>query len=283
MTPRRGAYIHDALSRAAARLARSWRQARVGICFVVYALAAWLGGVTVLPLLLLWPGSRDARQRRIRGLVSWSFRWLFHLVAVLRVGDIRVEGRHWLEHAHGKLIVANHPMYVDAGALMSLLPQATCVIKGTFWRSRWYQRFMRTTGYISNAADTALVSEGVAALERDQPLIVFPEGTRSTPGAPLRFTRGAARVAVRSGVSVIPVVIDCQPLELGKNQRWYHVAARAWRLRLRVHPPQSLSAWGWREELPEGAAARRVNKAMEAFFARELAAGDAPASAEGVS
>lgn len=251
---------------------RRWRQFGTGLCFVLYGLAGWLGGITVLPLLLLWPGSAAAREYRIRKLASLSFRWLLALIALLRVGTVRVEGRQWLAQARGKLLVANHPMYLDVVALVGLLPQADCVIKGAMHRNRLYRRFVRTLGYISNDGGARLVDDGVASLRRGRTLILFPEGTRSTPGRPLDFCRGAAQVAVRSGCDILPVVITCEPLALGKNQAWHQVPDRPWRLTLRICPPRKLADFDWHEGMPHGVAARHVTRAMQTFFAGQLAA-----------
>lgn len=253
-----------------ARAGRLWRKCGTGLCFLIYGAVGWLGGLTVLPVIMLWPGSPAARERRIRAVVSWSFRWLLALIAGLRVGDVEIEGREWLAQARGKLIVANHPMYLDVVALVGLLPQADCVIKRAMWRNRFYHRFVEATGYISNAGDVAMVNDAVAALRRGRSLILFPEGTRSTPGTPLRFCRGAAQVAVRSQCEVLPVVIRCEPLGLGKGQSWHDVSDRPWRLQLRFCPPQTLSELDWHEGMPHGVAARHVTRAMEAFFTRQL-------------
>lgn len=253
-----------------ARLGRLWRQFGTGLCFVLYGLMAWVGGLTVLPLLMLWPGSRAARQRRIRALVSVTFRALLALIALLRLGEVRVEGRQWLAQAPGRLLVANHPMYLDVVALVGLLPQADCVIKGAMWRNRLYRRFVRAIGYISNVGGTGLVDDGVASIRQGHTLILFPEGTRSTPDQPLKFCRGAAQVAVRGECEILPVVIQCDPLVLGKRQAWHAVSDRPWRLTLRICPPQTLASLGAHADMPHGVAARRVTKAMERFFRHQL-------------
>lgn len=247
-----------------------WRKFATGLCFVVYGLVGWLGGLTVLPLIMLWPGSPAVRERRIRSVVSISFRWLLALIAALRVGDVEIEGRQWLDQAGGKLLVANHPMYLDVLALIGVLPQADCVIKRAMWHNRLYRRFVKVSGYVSNGGNVDMVNDCVASLRRGRALILFPEGTRSPPDAPLRFSRGAAQVAVRSRCDVLPVVIRCEPRALGKGQAWHDVADRPWRLRVCICPPQKLTALGWHEDLPHGVAARRVTRAMEDFFTRRL-------------
>jgi 1-acyl-sn-glycerol-3-phosphate acyltransferase len=261
--------------RAMAHLGRWWRLAGTGFCFAVYGAVGWLGGLIVLPLVALWPGSPRARERRIRAVVGLSFRALLALIAMLRLGDVEVHGREWLKHAGGKLIVANHPMYLDVVALVGLLPQASCIIKPAMRGHRLYRRFVAASGYIGG--DAGWLDACVATLERGRALIVFPEGTRSIAGAGVRFRRGAAQVAVRSGCEVLPVMIHCEPRALGKGQSWYDVPDRPWRLTVRICPPQNLAALGWHDDMPHGVAARHVTRALEAFFDRRLQRGALPA------
>lgn len=252
------------------RLGRGWRAFGTGLCFVAYGSLAWLAGLTVLPLLLIWPGSRATRERRIRAFVAATFRGLLAAIAGLRLGRVEVEGRQWLDEAGGKLLVANHPTYLDVVALVGLLPQADCVVKQSMWRNRFYRRFVEVIGYIGNACQGGLVHDCVARLQSGRPLILFPEGTRSTPGERPHFYRGAAQVAVRSGCQVLPVVIRCEPLALGKRQAWHQVPKRPWTLHVRIFPPRTLTELGQREGMPHGVAARHVNRTLEAFFTREL-------------
>lgn len=254
----------------ARRMDRLWRQFIMGLCFVVYGALGWLAGMTVLPVLMFWPGNADARRRRVRAFVSATFRGLMGSMAGMRLGYVTVEGREWLQQAEGKLLVANHPMYMDVVALVGLLPQADCVVKHAMWRNRWYRRFVEVIGYLSNANDAHLVDDCIASIRRGRTLILFPEGTRSTPGEPLHFKRGAAQVAVRTGCEILPVVIRCDPLALGKNQAWYEQPERAWRLTIRVCPPQKLGALDYQTDMPHGVAARHVNTALERYFVRQL-------------
>lgn len=256
------------------RAGRLWRQFGTGLCFVVYGLFSWLGGMVVLPLILLWPGSAITRERRIRKMVSLSFRALLGLIALLRVGSVRVEGREWLKQAGGKLVVANHPMYLDMMPLVGFLPQADCVIKGAMMRNPLYRRFLQAGGYIGNDGGAQLVADAVASLRRGRTLILFPEGTRSTPGKPLKFCRGAAQMAVRSQCEIVPVIIQCEPLALGKGQAWHVVGDKPWRLILRICPPQALKTFDWDEDMPHGVAARHVTRAMQNFFTAQLASLD---------
>lgn len=251
-----------------------WRALGTGFCFAGYGTLALVASVTVLPLLRRWPGSALARERRVRRFASWSFRALLATIAALGLGRVEVEGREWLAQTNGKLIVATHPMYLDVVALLGLLPLADCVVKSAMCRNLLYRRFVEAAGYISNADCVALVDDCVAALKSGRTLLLFPEGTRSVPGELLHLRRGAAQVAVRSGCEILPVLIRCTPPALLKDTRWYQVPERAWRLRIKVCPPQPLSEFGYSPDMPYGVAARHVTQNLELFFNQQLATHD---------
>lgn len=252
-------------------LGRLWRMLGTGFCFLVYGLLSLLCSVSVLPALMFWPGNAAARERRIRLFVSRSFRLLLGGIAFLGLGTVEVEGAEWLDHAEGKLVVATHPMYLDVVALLMLMPFADCVVKSAMLKNRYYRRFVHAAGYISNGDSAAALEACVDALRRGRSLVLFPEGTRTTTGEPPKFRRGAAQVALRSGCQVLPVMIACTPPALTKSRAWWQVPERPWQLVIRFYPPQDLAAFGYREGMPSGVAARRVTHAMQDFFTQQLA------------
>lgn len=254
-----------------------WRRALgTGLCFAVYGSLSLLASVTLLPLVQHWPGTAVTRQRRVRRLISGSFRLLLGGIAGMELGHVEVQGREWLEQAEGKLLIATHPMYLDVVALLMLLPQADCVVKSAMLRNRMYRRFVTAAGYLSNADPARLVEDCVSAVQHGRTLVLFPEGTRTEPGQPWHFRRGAAQVAVRSGCPILPVLMYCDPPALLKSTRWHQVPQRAWRLLVKFYPPQTLDSLGVPAGLPHGVAARRLNRTLENFFKQQLAAYEQP-------
>ena len=53
--------------------------------------------------------------------------------------------------------------------------------------------------------------------------MIFPEGTRTPLDGRLRMQRGAANIAVRGGIDVTPVLIDCTPRSRTKGLPWWRV------------------------------------------------------------
>ncbi|HVA54649.1 MAG TPA: lysophospholipid acyltransferase family protein [Gammaproteobacteria bacterium] len=253
-----------------AKLYMWWRALGTGLCFAGFGICSLIATLTVLPVILLWPATPATRQRRIRVFISYAFRALLAAIATLRLGWVDVEGREWLAQAQGKLVVATHPMYLDVVALISLLPAADCVVKSKMLRNPFTRFFAKAAGYISNEDSVSLVDACINSMQSGRTLIVFPQGTRSIPGEPLRFKRGVAQVALRSHCKIMPVMIHCSPPALLKNTPWYQVPDRPWRLLIKAYPPQTLAALGHCDDLPYGVAARHLTQTLENFFNQQL-------------
>jgi 1-acyl-sn-glycerol-3-phosphate acyltransferase len=116
--------------------------------------------------------------------------------------------------------------------LLSLISDAACVVKASHWRHPCYAGVMRAARYVSNGTHEELIDGGSRALQTGSPLLIFPEGTRSTPGEPVKFLRGAAHVALSSGKPILPILIYCDPPTLSKQHRWYDIPDRPFHIRV---------------------------------------------------
>lgn len=242
-------------------LDRSWRLIGTALSFAVFGVGAVLVG-TVFVLLLAVP--QRTRQRPARDLVRVSFRSFLWFLSLVRVFDFDIDeaGLARLGAPGRRVIVANHPTLLDVIVLLAHVRQASCVVKSRVWRNPFLSAAVRAANYVPNTDLTQLLRDCDAALARDEPLIVFPEATRSVPGEPLHLQRGAATIALESGAVVEMVHFRCEPVLLAKGDAWYRVPRRRPCLRVRVGA--SLCA---REYLDGGAsrsvAARRLTQALQ--------------------
>ena len=90
----------------------------------------------------------------------------------------QIEGGERLQR-DGLLVLANHPTLIDVVCLISLLPNADCVVKRAVARNPFMRGPVRAAGYISNDDGAGLVDDCVAAVHAGGTLVIFPEGTRS--------------------------------------------------------------------------------------------------------
>lgn len=115
------------------------------------------------------------------------------------------------------IVVANHPSLLDAVILLSRLPYAACVMKGSLRRNLLFGPMARLSGYVGNDDPMTMVRQACSELAGGAQLVIFPEGTR-TESFPLNpFSEATAFIASRSGVPVQTLFLDFSSPYLGKT------------------------------------------------------------------
>lgn len=252
---------------------RQWGKILVsGALFLMLGIGGMALSFLVLPVLRVFSTDRARFQRRARFLIHAFFR-LF-VFALQASGIFRVETENFPDQAalEGMLVIANHPSYLDIVVIVSLLRQAICVVKEPVWNSFFFGGLVRAAGYVPIQDPEGVLGTGAEALCGGGTLVMFPEGTRSQPGQPFKFQRGAAHIALRSGSAILPLVLTCDPPLLEKGRRWFQIPVQTCRFRLCARDPiplaQILSA-----DPPPGSAhqaARRLTDHFEALYNQQL-------------
>lgn len=249
------------------RLNYYWRLAATGGCFAMFGIGGLFLSTLVFPVLLVFPAKN--RLLSARWLIHKSFGLFMGLMEKVGVMRFDVVGADRLRDCRNALVLANHPTLIDVVALVSLMPTASCVVKQALWQNPLLGGVVRAADYISNSEPENLLSDCAADLAAGNPLIIFPEGTRSQPGKPLSFLRGAAYIALKSGMPILPVLIHCSPSTLTKREKWYQIPRRRFHLRVEVLEPVLANRWVGADE-PPALAARKLTHALETHFNQEL-------------
>lgn len=195
-----------------------------GIAFASFGLGGLLLSLTAFPLLNLLVRDAERRARYAQWLVHKSFR--LHVLYSTMFGVISVEviGAEQLDKDRGTLVVANHPSLLDVVLLTSVMRRAQCIVKAEIWRNPFMCGVVTAAGYIRNDGDPEKLLEDCAAVLRaGNNLIIFPEGSRTVPGQPMKLQRGVANIALRAGAPIRIVSISCVPPSLMKGQKWYEI------------------------------------------------------------
>jgi len=211
----------------ARRLSYAWRIPATGFASCVLGLGGLVIALTVFPVIAA--SSRDFRLRERRGqaVIRASFRAFVLMLQVLGIIRLEVTGRERLAGCRGALVTANHPTLLDIVLLISLVPNAQCVVKHQLLRNWFLGPIVRAAGYIRNDLEAdAFIARCRQTLAAGNNLIIFPEGTRSIPGEPLRLRRGFANIALLVPADLQIVRISCDPITLLKGSAWYDIPER---------------------------------------------------------
>jgi len=139
--------------------------------------------------------------------------------------------RQGREHARvkgGLIVASNHRSFLDPFVIGALLPwrrQIQFVAKVELFEKRWRGWILNRLGAFPirrGQSDEAAIDTARLAVLRGGTVVIFPEGTRIRQGALARPKRGVGRLALESGVPVLPVAV------IGSE----HVR-RGWRIRPR--------------------------------------------------
>jgi 1-acyl-sn-glycerol-3-phosphate acyltransferase len=244
-----------------------WRLLITGMSFVLFGLGAVVVGVVLLPLVRIIPASRERKRERARAVMGGALRLFIAIARGSGAISYEFHGRERLGFP-GQLILANHPSLIDVVFLLAFVPGAGCVVKAGLWRNPLTRSAVTLVEFIRNDSTAAMIEAASRALRAGQPLIFFPEGTRTRPREPLVFHRSGANIALRAAARVTPVYIRVEPTTLTKAEPWHRIPARRPHFTLVVGEDIDLQDY---RGAPLPVASRALNERLHAHFAEELA------------
>jgi 1-acyl-sn-glycerol-3-phosphate acyltransferase len=153
----------------------------------------------------LW--DRSGRQQHAIARI-----WARTLLRISRSSAQVVGGEHLLRGAPA-VYTANHLSYMDTPVIFSYLPfQFRILARHDLWKIPFMGWHLRRSGQIpvdstSLRSQVGSLNRGVAALKSGMPLVVFPEGGRTSDGHLKSFMSGPAWMAIRAQVPVVPVAL----------------------------------------------------------------------------
>ncbi|HHM06003.1 MAG TPA: 1-acyl-sn-glycerol-3-phosphate acyltransferase [Gammaproteobacteria bacterium] len=246
-----------------AGLGKGWRVFATGLSFVLFG----LGGAAIALMMYAFvypaPLAKEKKRACARAAVSRTFRLFIALMRGLGLLSYELRGQERLRP--GQLVIANHPSLLDVVFLIALIENANCIVKSSLWRNPFTRGPVTAAGYIANDHEQ-LIAACAASLRSGDALIVFPEGTRSRPGRPLKFLRGTAHVALAADCDITPVLIRCEPATLLKRQKWYRVPDQVPHFTVEILPDISIAPYRAAAKTTPGRAARELTTVLERFY-----------------
>ena len=175
-----------------------------------------------------------ARTRGVNPLVYWLTRAVLQPFAHLFWRLSRI-GREHIPATGPVLLVCNHRSIIDP-FLIGLCTRRPIyyVAKEEIFRNRllgWLVSSLGAFPVRRGAADADMIETAKAILERGDPVLMFPEGTRTRPGPLGKPKRGVGRLALETGAAVVPVAM--RGTETIRNGWWI----RPSKIRVRIGAP----------------------------------------------
>lgn len=240
-----------------------WRLLATGFSFILFGVGGALLSAVLGLVSYLIPMGNERKRGLARGAISRAFSVYILFLRLCGLISYEIHGREYIKPG-GQLIIANHPSLLDVVFLISLLKRSDCVVKASLWRTPLTRSPVNAAQYINNGSKQ-LIQDCVQSLRQGNSLIVFPEGTRTQPGEPLKFHRGAANIALMAEKSITPITISCEPAALLKNQKWYQISERPPHYTIRVLPNIAIEPYLAMEAM-RSKKSRQLNRDLIDFF-----------------
>jgi 1-acyl-sn-glycerol-3-phosphate acyltransferase len=136
------------------------------------------------------------------------------MLLVISGVKVRVHGMEHIRPGQNYLFIGNHLSLMDTPVILSHLPNPFLfLVNIRFVKMPFLGTHLRRAGHISiDSNDTraslrALNEAAKRMRDRNLSMLVFPEGSRSKTGALAEFKEGAAVIAIKAGVPVLPFIL----------------------------------------------------------------------------
>lgn len=147
--------------------------------------------------------------------MSWSQRAMYTVIRALIHGACRVwfrlevTGRENLPSTGAYIVSPIHRSNLDTPVLSAITTRRLRYMgKESLWTSRplgWLLTALGGFPVQRGTADREALKAGLACVERGEPLVMFPEGTRQAGPDVAEMFDGPAYVACRTGVPIVPI------------------------------------------------------------------------------
>ncbi len=132
----------------------------------------------------------------------------------ISLSSLKIEGAENFRKFPVAVYASNHTSYMDTPVIFAAIPfQFRILAKKDLWRWPLIGWYLRRSGQmpidIENPhATLSSLGGAVKALRAGMPLFVFPEGGRTPNGALKPFLSGAAYLAIRAQVPLVPMALS---------------------------------------------------------------------------
>ncbi|MDE1154567.1 MAG: lysophospholipid acyltransferase family protein [Acidobacteriaceae bacterium] len=131
----------------------------------------------------------------------------------LALSPVEVVHGERLKTLGNAVFASNHLSYYDTPVLFAKLPfQFRILAKAPLWKIPFIGWYLNRSGQVpidqsSARAGVASLARGVKTLDAGMPLVIFPEGGRTADGALQAMVAGAAWMAIKAQVPLVPLTL----------------------------------------------------------------------------
>lgn len=236
--------------------------------FALFGIGAILISVVALPVMKLLFWKKERFRKAGHRFISFMFRFFVCFMTVIRSSHLSTPDKKKFRSLKSSIVVANHPSLIDVVMLISLIPDADCIVNSYLMGKNIVHIIVSNLYIPTSLPHEEIMRKCVDSLRSGSNLIIFPEGTRSLPSGQNKFKKGAARIALASGCPIVPVYMGGNdkrglrkhdPMFLYNTRHCYHYEP---------HIKETVSPEKYRG-MPEPAAAKRITAELAEILSDE--------------
>ncbi len=174
-----------------------------------------------------------------RAMIGTARKWARSLLKIVRI-RVTVEGLENIDPNAAYVFASNHLSYMDTPVVLSHIPmQFRFMAKKGLFQIPFLGTHLIQAGHIPvpredpRAAVKTLTRAAEMIRDRGISILVFPEGGRSEDGNLQPFKEGAAYIAIKAGVPIVPIALIGTRQILPMGAATFH----AGKVRLRISSP----------------------------------------------
>ncbi len=156
-------------------------------------------------------------------MILYRICWYIVWVITRLYWRVSYEGRENVPKVEPFILAPAHRSFLDFALVSGVTRRRLCYMaKDTIWKYPFFNRFLYALGAFPvhrEGTDREALRRCMAVLERGEPLVLFPEGTRRSGPVIQELHEGAAYLACRTGVPIVPVGIGGSERAMKKGQR----------------------------------------------------------------
>jgi len=173
--------------------------------------------------------------------VVYELTWLVSVGIARSYFRATVKGRHNVPETGAFIISPVHRSNLDSPAIALVTRRRMRYMgKESLWKRRWSAWYFTAAGGFPverATADRAALAACLDVLERGEPLVLFPEGTRQSGPVVTEMFDGPAWLASRAQVPILPVGIGGSEKMMGKGSRFPRPSKLAVVVGAPIEPP----------------------------------------------
>lgn len=136
---------------------------------------------------------------------------------------VSYEGREHVPVSEPFVLAPVHRSFLDFALVSGVTRRRLCYMaKDAIFKYRIFRPLFDALGAFPvrrGAADREAMRQVMAVIDRGEPVVMFPEGTRRSGPVVEKLHEGPAYVATRTGVPIVPVGVGGSELALPKGKR----------------------------------------------------------------